>query len=454
MYEPNRAMNVNEFNMQNAGMFIPSPEQVGICEAVKAGGNHAIFGEAGTGKTRLIRLVVNELTAMGRRVLCVAPTGIATQNLCIPGAMTIHRAFHLPDGKVEDAVTPYVKFKVFFDTLIIDEISMVRSDVFTTVDRLLRQARNPLAPFGGVQLIVVGDFMQMPPFAKDETLGRYICGKFGSLYCFNTESWFQANFIIHKLSMGYRQAEDSNFFQYLHDIHSNFMSQTELAHLNDTLIVNGMPSGNMPDCQLTLTKEDARAINQSWLDGLQGEPFSFPAIVQGDYPQDEYPVDDMLTLKVGEKVLLTANCYANGRLVFANGDFGTFLGIGSDGLHVRLEKDGRDVSVALNTWYHYEYDMEVDQLSYMPTGSFTQYPVLPGYAVTINRSQGMTLTGRIHIKLPLNLQFQNQLPPGVAYTALSRAKSLSQVSCNRMFEQRDFLPSCEVDDFMNSNCLW
>ena len=151
---------------------------------------------------------------------------------------------------------------------------------------------------------------------------------------------------------------------------------------------------------------------------------------------------------VGEKVLLTANCYENGRLVFANGDFGTFLDIGCDGLHVWLEKDGRDVSVALRTWYHYEYEMVADGLSCMATGSFTQYPVLPGYAVTINRSQGMTLTGRIRIELPFT-----PLPPGVIYTALSRGRSLDQLSCNRMIEFGDLLPSNEVWDFMSMHYL-
>ncbi len=447
-------MNVNNFNLTESDMFIPSPEQRQICDEVKKGGNHAIFGEAGTGKTALIRLIVNELKAMGKRVLCIAPTGIATQNLSIPGAMTIHRAFHLPDSKVEDAVTPYVKYNIFFDTLIIDEISMVRSDVFTTVDRLLRNGGNPLLPFGGVQLIVVGDFMQMPPFAENATLGEYIYRTFGTLFCFHTDSWFQTDFIIHKLSIGYRQAEDSKFFQYLHAIHSNSISQCELAHLNDTLLVNGMPSDDMPDCQLTLTKEDARGINQSWLYGLSGELKSFSAIVEGYYPEDEFPVDAVMTLKTGEKVLLTTNCYEKGRLVFANGDFGTFLDAGCNGLHVRLEKDGRDVWVSQNTWYHYEYEMVNNWLSSIAKGCFIQYPVLPGYAVTVNRAQGMTLTGRIHIKLPLNLLYQNPLPSGVAYTALSRAKSLSQLSCNRMFEQRDFQPPCEVMTFMNRYQLW
>ena len=147
-------------------------------------------------------------------------------------------------------------------------------------------------------------------------------------------------------------------------------------------------------------------------------------------------------------MLLTANCYENGRLVFANGDFGTFLDIGCDGLHVWLEKDGRDVSVALRTWYHYEYEMVADGLSCMATGSFTQYPVLPGYAVTINRSQGMTLTGRIRIELPFT-----PLPPGVIYTALSRGRSLDQLSCNRMIEFGDLLPSNEVWDFMSMHYL-
>ena len=440
-------------NMTGTDSFAPGGEQVQICEAVKYdGGNHAIFGEAGTGKTSLIRLLVGELRRMGRNVVCVAPTGIAAMNLGVEGAMTIHRAFQLPDDMVENAsVHPNASWLCSLDVLLIDEISMVRSDVFATVDRLLKQARCSQQPFGGVQVIVVGDFMQMPPFTTSRELDEYILGKYGSLYSFNTKAWAAAMFTVHKLTSGYRQAADQRFQQYLHGIHSSSLANCELARLNDNLIANGMPDMETPECQLTWLKEDALQINRQQLDKIPGEPLVFTAAIEGNFPPNEFPVDSTLQLKPGEKVLLASNGYDNGSLLYANGDFGTFLQACGDRLLVRLERNGEEVAVTRQTWTHYDYQVTADnQCCSICTGRFTQFPVLHGYAVTINRSQGMTLSGSLNIELP----FGKRLPSGVIYTALSRAQSLGQLSCNRMIEKRDLLPPQEIGEFMEHNQLW
>lgn len=441
---------ISNVNITPRANFVPSQEQIQICEEVKQGGNHAIFGEAGTGKTMLIRLIVKELSAMGRRVMCVAPTGIATLNLGIMGAMTIHRAFCLPDGKAEEAVTAHGWSNIFFDTLIMDEISMVRSDIFATVDTLLRQRGNPCAAFGGVQLVIVGDFMQMPPFATDRVLESGIVGEHGSLYSFATKSWADANFKIHKLNVVYRQQGHDDLRKYLHEIHSNSIARCELATLNDCLIANGVPGQNTPECQLTWLKEDSRRINRECTEKCWPE-WRADASVTGDYPESEFPVDRVLSLKAEQKVLLVANQYVRGRPYYVNGDLGTFVTSMGDDLLVRLERNGREVRVSRNKWIHYDYHFNKDgQVEGIKTGTYTQYPVLPGYAVTITRSQGMTLSGGVHIELPFN----RRLPSGVVYTALSRGRSLDQLSCNRMIELEDLCPSEEVMRFMDSNRLW
>ena len=436
-------------NVTSIANFVPSQEQMQICEDIKRGGNHAVFGEAGTGKTMLIRLVVKELSAMGRRVMCVAPTGIATLNLGIEGAMTIHRAFCLSDGKADDAVAAHCWSDIFFDTLIMDEISMVRSDIFATVDTLLRQRGNPRAAFGGVQLVVVGDFMQMPPFASDRVLESGIVGEHGSLYSFSTKAWADADFKIHKLDIVYRQQGHDDLQKYLHAIHSNSIARCELATLNDCLIANGIPGQNTPRCQLTWLKEDSRRINRECTEKCLPE-WRADASVKGDYPESEFPVDRDLSLKADQKVLLVANHYVRGRPYYVNGDLGTFLtSIGND-LLVHLERNGRDVLVSRNTWYHYDYRINKDgRIEGIKTGTYTQYPVLPGYAVTITRTQGMTLSGGVHIELP----FDRRLPSGVVYTALSRERSLEQLSCNRMIEPEDLCPSEEVMRFMDIHGL-
>ncbi len=432
--------------------FVPSDEQLWIRNAVMAGGNHAIFGEAGTGKTSLIRFLVNELRAMGRNVTCVAPTGIAARNLGLAGAMTIHRAFHLPDGMVEGAMVPQdATWMRCLGTQVIDEISMVRSDVFSTIDRLLREGRRNQLPFGGVQVIVVGDCMQMPPFTTDVEHHKYLISRYGSLFCFHTRTWLDARFAVHRLNAVYRQNEDSFFLRCLHGIHSNSIADCELARLNDRLLVNGIPGVMEPECQLAWLRETAMAINVQWIDSLPGKAMRFVGTVEGYYPHDEYEDQLVLDLKPGERVLLTANGYGGGGLLYANGDFGTFLGVVNDSLIVHLERADMDVPIERNTWEHYEYQMTGDdECDCVCTGTFTQFPVLPGYAVTINRSQGMTLTGRLHIELPES----KALLAGVVYTALSRAKTLAQLSCNRMIGRMDLQPQPEVAAFMKHHQLW
>ena len=155
-------------------------------------------------------------------------------------------------------------------------------------------------------------------------------------------------------------------------------------------------------------------------------------------------------MKEGERILLTANCYERGKPYYVNGDFGTFVMPFGNELLVRLERNGCEVRVRLNTWFHYDYRFNMDgQVEGIKTGTYTQYPVLPGYAVTITRTQGMTLSGGLHIELP----FDRRLPSGVVYTALSRARSLNQLSCNRMIEPEDLHPPEEVMRFMDIHGL-
>ena len=432
--------------MRGPSPFVPSEEQMRICGAVMAGGNHAIFGEAGTGKTSLVRILVDELRGSGRTVVCVAPTGIAAQNLGIEGAMTIHRAFRLPDEMVEDAfANPTAPWLASLDVLVIDEISMVRSDVFSVMYGLLKRARGSQRPFGGVQVVVVGDFFQISPFSCNRELDNHIMGSYGSLYCFGTQAWSDAGFTVHKLVSGHRQAADPRFQHFLHGIHSNSMADCELARLNDKKIVNGLPDKGTPECQLTWLKEDALQINRRHLESIQGEPALFEAMIEGEFPPSEYPVDEHLQLKQGERVLLAANGYENSRLLYANGDFATFLGMRGDALLVRLERDGQEATVTKKTWYHNDYRKDGDQFRCACTGCFRQFPVLHGYAITINRSQGLTLSGsHINIRLP----FDRRIPSGVVYTAFSRAQSLGQLSCNRMIEREDLQPPPEVGEFM------
>ena len=425
--------------------FVPSEEQMLICEAVKRGGNHVIWGEAGTGKTSLIRFLVDELRGMGRQVLCVAPTGIAAQNLNIAGAMTIHRAFQLPAEMSEAALeAPPAPWLCHFNTLVIDEIGMVRSDVFATMDRLLQNARSNCVSFGGVQVIAVGDIMQLPPFAPSRELEKYLTDQYGSLHCFNTSAWNRAGLVPHRLTAVYRQAGDREFFQLLHTIHSGDIARCEVARLGDSLVVNGMPGRGEPECHLTYLKEDANRFNQTMLDNLPGLPLMFRGKIDGYFPSNELPVEETLKLKMGCKVLLVANGYENGRLLYANGDFGTFLRECDGRLLVRLERTGQEIEVAKNTWPRYAY--QGDGISCIPyiTGTFEQFPVLLGYAITVNRSQGMTLPGHINIEVP----FDRTMPPGVLYTALSRARSLEQLSCSRMIAPEDLKPSPEVREFM------
>ena len=442
----------------------PSEEQLRVCKEVLKGGNHAIFGETGTGKTRLIRLIVEELKGMGKKVLCVAPNYTATFNMGIKEALPIRHAFHMltydfacfsyikddqerVEGLIPSWENGYLFMPVIPDTLIIDEISMCRSDIFAVLDRIMRIVKKTDMPFGGTQLIVVGDPMKIVQLAPWGYPDHFIRSKFGSLYCFDTQSWSEANFKIHKLTTIYRQSQDPLLNKYLHAMHSFSITDSDLKELNAKF--TSQQYSKDKHCILECCPLHAYVANKNTK--IQAKTaLNFYATIQGVFPSEEYPVERCLSLNIGDKVLLTANYHDGFKTVYTSGDMGTFIGKSGEKPVVLLDRNNEPVEVSKHIWEQYEYPLTPNRENCNErVNSFIQYPIMLGYSVDVEEAQGMTFSGNIHMRLLL-LPY---IPCGLIYTALSRTKSLECISSTRRIVRRDLQPPKEICDFMTKHDL-
>ncbi|MBR6056757.1 MAG: AAA family ATPase [Victivallales bacterium] len=465
-----KVSNLNE-TMTTTGDPNPSEEQLRICKEVVKGGNHAIFGETGIGKTRLIRLIVEELKGMGKKVLCVAPNWTATLNMGIKEALPIHLVFHLPEESkiralrpdlfgdsieyVERIVPSWEKGDLFMpvipDTLIIDEISMCRSDIFAVIDRIMRIVKKTDMPFGGIQLIVVGNPMKIVALMSVENDCYYIKSKYGSHYCFDTQTWNETYFKIHKLTTVYRQSQDPQLNKYLHAMHSLSITDRELAELNNMIVSKSIPEFSYSYfCRLLWLKVRAIVTNTCIKSQLIKTSQLFESTIIGDFPLYDFPVNYRLNLDIGERVLLTANYHDGAKTVYERGDLGTFVNKSNEKPMVLLDRNNELVEVSAKTWEHYDYLVTDDNQSHCKcTGWFTQYPILPGYAIAVEQAQGMILSGRLQLDLPLC----PVIPFGLIYTALSCVQFLECISCNRVIKRRDLQPPKDICDFMTKHDL-
>ena len=417
-----------------------------IGEIISGGGNHAIFVES-NGQEEYCRANYLEsiLIRFGRKVIHVAHRTYTGQYYEEEDCelLSIYSAFNLMDDKVNNRLK-------YFDVLLIDEIFMVRSDEFAAIDMKMKQARNNNAPFGGVQVIVMGDIMQLPPCPVDSALESAIIGTHGSLYCFATKAWADAKFNVHKVDGIRNRFCDDWLTECLHAIHSKSITKSELTTINDRLISNG--EKNAQKCQLTWYEEEARSINQQMENNIEDSQLILKSTATGycisDFPVEDYPVDYNMILRENERIILVS--MGNG---YVSGVLGTFImpGVNND-LIVCLDRSHLEVNVPLTSWEHLvvEYDESMNYI-YHPVSRYIQYPVLPGYAVTVERARGMfSLIGSFHIELPSN----KRTPPGFIYAALSCADTLDELSCNRRIELDELRPPEEVVKFMDSNQLW
>ncbi len=397
-----------------------------------------ITGRAGTGKSTLLKYFVGHTR---KKVVVLAPTGLAALNV---DGQTIHSFFRFPHTIIEQSHVKRISRPGIYqnlDAIIIDEISMVRADMFDAIDIFMRKnGRNPSRPFGGAQLILFGDMFQLPPVVTNED--KNLLGKF-----YDTPYFFSANAMhnieLHtiELSEVYRQS-DPVFVGVLDLIRKGASSSEILKPIN--LRVDQNFSDDADYIILTTTNALVNAKNQKRLDELQGEAKVYQGIIDGDFNKnsDSLPVDYDLKLKTQAKVIFARND-PDGRWV--NGSLGIITGLSDDAIKVKLLDSGEIVSVKRVTWekVKYEYDLRDDKIETIPLGRYTQFPLRLAWAITIHKSQGQTF-GKVVIDLS-----SGAFSHGQTYVALSRCRTLQGIVLKRHVWPSDVIVDKQVVDFLD-----
>ncbi|WP_300375539.1 AAA family ATPase [Henriciella sp.] len=396
-----------------------------VAKGAGAQGNLFLTGRAGTGKTTMLRRFLAEA---GENTVVLAPTGVAAMNA---GGQTIHSFFKLPPRLIEPTDIKRlrgVRLIKAIETLIIDEISMVRADMLDAIDKSLRLNRGSKRPFGGVRMILSGDLHQLPPVARGEE-AEILNQRYGGHYFFNAPGFKEAEFALLALKHVFRQA-DPRFLALL-----GAMRQGRLTPPDQNLLqslVSGRTAVKASETHVVLTPNNANAfrINQARLDDLPGKPHVLEARVQGEFDEKSYPTEADLELKEGARVMLIKND-PEGRWV--NGSLAVVDGFKGD--NVMVELDGHLYEIEPAAWekYRYELDPETKKVSRDVVGTFKQVPLRLAYAVTIHKAQGLTLD-----KLYIDFD-RGMFAHGQAYVAFSRARSLEGLEISRAPRPRDLV---------------
>lgn len=397
---------------------------------VKATGRSVFLtGKAGTGKTTFLKYITR---TTAKRFVVLAPTGVAAVNA---GGSTIHSFFQLPLcpylPDVKELVTEYqmperyrslrkerVKIIRTLDLLIIDEISMVRADLLDAVDMTLRKYRRNDRPFGGVQLLMIGDAQQLSPVVK-ESERQYMEQVYPSPYFFHSKALSRLSYVTVELRKVYRQ-RDRDFLDILNAVRDNCLTASLLAKLNSRVGAE-LPSGDEASEPIRLTTHNAQAdeINSRKLDELPEEAMQFIAEIEGEFPENSYPAEEVLTLKKGAQVMFIRND-AEGQ--FYNGKVGRVEDI-FEGMVTVADDEGMLINVVPVEWDNSQYslDDETGEIRQVVAGVFRQIPLRIAWAITIHKSQGLTFD-KVIIDAASAFAF------GQVYVALSRCRSLEGIS--------------------------
>ena len=401
-----------------------NPETAMARELIEqTGANLFLTGKAGTGKTTFLKQIVKESP---KRLIVLAPTGIAAINA---GGMTIHSFFQLPFAPFVPG-TSYngdAKYRFHFgreklniirsiDLLIIDEVSMVRADLLDAIDDVLRRFRRHDLPFGGVQLLLIGDIQQLPPVIDNDTW-QLLSPYYDTPYFFSCRALKEAPFCTIELKKVYRQS-DAQFLNLLNHLRENTLDKTMLAELNKRHIPGFDPPQSEGYIRLTTHNHQAQAVNRSKLDALPGKTYKYKADVKGNFPELSYPTDFELELKVGAQVMFVKNDIS-GEHRFVNGTIGEITALDDYHIEVRTVNGNQPVNVEPMEWANAKYVLDEDSKEIVEQidGTFVQFPLKTAWAITIHKSQGLTFDRAI---IDASLAFAH----GQAYVALSRCRTL------------------------------
>jgi tetratricopeptide (TPR) repeat protein len=410
-----------------------------------------LTGKAGTGKSTFLRYVCANIR---KKHVVLAPTGIAAINA---GGSTLHSFFKLPfypllpdDPKLSlqrnqiydffKYAKPHRKLLEELELVIIDEISMVRADIIDAVDRILRvYSHNLRQPFGGKQLLLVGDVFQLEPVVKGDE--RDILNRFyPTPFFFSARVFSQIELVSIELQKVYRQT-DSRFIQVLDHIRNNTAAAADLQLLNTRY---GAPmTGSEDDMYITLAtrRDNVDYINEKKLAELPGEPTVFRGEIRGDFPTSSLPTAEELVLKPGAQVIFIKNDYERR---WVNGTIGVVNGFDlAEGTLYIITDDGRECSVKQDSWRNirYTYNEEKKQIEEEELGTFTQFPVRLAWAITVHKSQGLTFSRAV-------IDFTGGVfAGGQTYVALSRCTSLEGIQLRKPISRADIFVRPEIVQF-------
>ena len=412
------------------------------------GTNLFLTGKAGTGKTTFLR----QLKANSpKRMVVLAPTGIAALQA---GGVTIHSFFQLP-------LAPYVpdarftadsrnKYQPHFsrekiniirsiDLLVIDEVSMVRADLLDAVDAALRRHRHNSSPFGGVQLLLIGDLQQLAPVVKDDEW-RLLQPYYDSPYFFSSRALTKTECFTIELTTVYRQ-QDQAFLTLLNNVRENRHIYETLGQLNTRYKPDFHPRREDGYIRLVTHNAQAQRINDDELSQLNSPSFTFEAAITGSFPEYSYPTDKQLVLKTGAQVMFVKND-STGQQRYFNGMIGHITHVDSRHIEVKPNEGGSAIELGQEAWTNSRYvlDPETKEIKEEVEGTFSQYPLKLAWAITIHKSQGLTFDRAI-------IDAAASFAHGQTYVALSRCRTLRGLVLSAPISKRAIITDIAVDQF-------
>ena len=407
--------------------------------------NRCIFltGKAGTGKTTFLRRLKEDCP---KQMAVVAPTGVAAINA---EGVTIHSLFQLPPQLF--LPTDEARRQLFsemqmrankqrvlrnLELLVIDEVSMVRADLLDTIDAVLRHFKHrPTIPFGGVQLLVIGDLFQLSPVVREEEW-RLLQPFYDGPYFFQARVFRELQPVYIEFEHVYRQT-NLEFLSILNEVRNNILTTESLRILNSRYVPDFKSNSH-----ITLSTHNSKvdAINQREMDALKGREYTYNATITDTFPESMYPIDEQLVLKVGARVMFIKNDSSSEKLYY-NGKLGVVTSLSKQAINVLCD-DGTEVNVHNEVWENIRYnaDSGSDQVQTEIIGTFTHYPLRLAWAITIHKAQGLTFDQLI-------IDAEDAFAAGQVYVALSRCRSLEGLTLLTPIPTRALTNAREVLQF-------
>ncbi|MCW5909322.1 MAG: AAA family ATPase [Chitinophagales bacterium] len=415
-----------------------------------------LTGKAGTGKTTLLKNIAAKTT---KNFVIVAPTGVAAINA---GGVTIHSQFNLPLTSFipssdwvdlnlvtnRRALLEHMQFrkekrKVIqeMELLIVDEVSMVRADILDAMDFVMRTLRRNEKPFGGVQVMLIGDMHQLPPVVK-ENEWAILKNYYASPYFFDSVVWKQLDAAEIELKKIYRQS-DERFLRLLNNIRHQQLNEDDYEELKKRYnpIFRPTEKGYI---LLSTHNAKANSVNESELKKLDARPFGFEAEISGDFPEHIYPCEKQLILKEGAQVMFTRNDAAEGK--YYNGKLATVKKISGESITVTFNDNAEDYILKKEVWENISYTVDEanDKINKNIIGTFSQYPLRLAWAITIHKSQGLTFDKVI-------IDAGQSFAAGQVYVALSRCRTLDGIVLHSLISQRALHGDEKIVEFTDAH---